>query len=327
MRHLLGDRKDFPRFEAQIQEAGPFDCVIDMICFTPAEAESLLRAVRERTGQLLFCSTVDVYARPVPSYPIKEDAPLEGVSDYGKDKARCEALLMAAHARGEVPVTVLRPAQTYGEGRDMIHTFGRGTAAFDRLRRGKPVIVHGDGSSFWVACHIDDVARGFLGATGNRAAWGKAYNLTGEEWLTWDRYTELVAEALGAPTPRIVHIPTDLLARLVPQRARILVQNFRFPNVFDTTAARTDLGFRYTVPFLEGARRTVAWLDSRGLIDGAADADPEYDRLLELWERLGQRMTAELAESEPGAPAQVERAQRATREGVDMSEAGHARAG
>ena len=308
VRRLQGDRKDFSRFEAQLQEAGPFDCVIDMICFTPAEAESLLRAVRGRTEQLLFCSTVDVYARPVPGYPIREDAPLEGVSAYGKDKARCEALLMAAHARGEVPVTVLRPAQTYGEGRDMIHTFGRGTAAFDRLRRGKPVIVHGDGSSFWVACHIDDVARGFLGATGNRAAWGKAYNVTGEEWLTWDRYTEVVAEAMGAPPPRIVHIPTDLLARLVPQRARILAQNFRFPNVFDTTAARTDLGFRYTIPFLEGVRRTVAWLDSRGLIDGAADADPEYDRLLDLWERLGQRMTAELAEGEQMSEASRVRA-------------------
>ena len=85
-------------------------------------------------------------------------------------------------------------------------------------------------------------------------------------------------------------------------------ENFRFPNVFDTTAARTDLGFRYTVPFLEGVRRTVAWLDSRGLIDGAADADPDYDRLLDLWERLGQRMTAELAEGEQMSEASRVRA-------------------
>ena len=172
-----------------------------------------------------------------------------------------------------------------------------------------PVIVHGDGSSFWVACHIDDVPRGFLGATGNRAAWGKAYNLTGEEWLTWDRYTEVVAEAMGAPPPRIVHIPTDLLARLVPQRARILVENFRFPNVFDTTAARTDLGFRYTIPFLEGARRTVAWLDSGPDRRRAADADPEYDRLLDLWERLGQRMIERAQRDRKGGE------QRATRKG------------
>ena len=293
VRRIEGDRKNAPEFEALVQAAGPFDCVMDMICFLPEEAESLLRAVRGRTDHLIVCSTVDVYRRPAERYPIAEGAPLEGVSAYGKAKARCEALLMAAHRRGDVPVTTIRPAQTYGEGRDLIHTFGRGTVVFDRLRRGLPVIVHGDGSGFWVACHIDDVARAFVGGAGNRAAFGKAHNATGEEWLTWDHYTELLAEGLGAPPPRIVHIPTDLLVRLVPQRARILAENFRFPNVFDNGAASRDLGFRYTVPFLEGVRRTVAWLDARGEIAPAA-GDPLYDRLVEGWERMGAGLAAEM---------------------------------
>ena len=80
-----------------------------------------------------------------------------------------------------------------------------------RLREGRPIVVHGDGKSIWSACHRDDVARAFVRAIGNEAAYGKAYNVTGEEWMRYDRYWETAARALGAPEPRLVHIPTDLL--------------------------------------------------------------------------------------------------------------------
>jgi nucleoside-diphosphate-sugar epimerase len=290
---IRGDRTDAPAFEARLQAGPRYDCVIDMICFLPAEAESLVRAVRGKTDHLIVCSTVDVFERPARTYPIPDDHPLGGVSRYGQDKARCEAVLLAAHRRGDVPVSVLRPAQTYGEGRDFIHVFGRSPGTWKRLRQGRPVIVHGDGSGLWVACHIDDVARAFVGAAGNGAAFGRAYNVAGEEVMTWDQYTERAAEGLGAPPPRIVHVPTEVLARIVPRRARIVVENFRFPNLFDTANARRDLGFRYTVPFVEGVRRTAAWLDERGLI-AASDGDPWQDRVIEAWRRLGDRLAADL---------------------------------
>lgn len=294
VRRLTGDRRHYPAFEAQVRDAGRFACVIDMICYTPADAESLVRACRGRTDQLIFCSTVDVYAKPASRYPITEDEPQRPVSTYGQDKSGCETILMAAHQRGDLPLSILRPAQTYGEGRGLIHTFGRAGSFLRRVREGKPLIVHGDGTSLWVACHVDDVARGFLGAMGNERAFGRGYHVTGEEWLTWNRYTELVAEAMGAPPPQIVHIPTDLLARAAPQPAQRCVENLQFPNVFDNTAARSDLGFRYTIPFVEGVRRTVGWLDERGLIDGEED-DPFYDRLIDAWERLGASMAGALA--------------------------------
>jgi nucleoside-diphosphate-sugar epimerase len=296
-RTIHGDRKDYPAFEAHIQRGARYDCVVDMICFLPAEAESLLRAVRGRTDHLIVCSTVDVYERPALRYPIPDDHLLGGVSRYGKDKAECERILMAAHARGDVPVTILRPAQSYGEGRDFIHVFGRSAGTWKRLREGCPVIVHGDGSSLWVACHVDDVARAFAGAAKNARAFGRAYNVTGEEVMTWDQYTERAAEGLGAPPPQIVHIPTDALARVLPKKSRIIVENFRFHNVFDTSTARRDLGFAYTIPFVEGVRRTAAWLDERGFIQ-ASDGDPWQDRVIEAWRRLGDRLTADLADVE-----------------------------
>lgn len=281
--HLVGDRRDRAGFVRQLASAGSFDCAIDMICYRPDEAEGLIEALRGRVRQLIFCSTVDVYARPVPAYPIREDAPLGGVSSYGQDKARCEQILQAAHARGDLAVTTIRPAQTYGDTGGLINPLGFGTRFLDRLRRGRPVIVHGDGTSLWVACHVDDVARAIVGAVANPASLGRAYHVTGEEWLTWDMCVQLMAAALDAPAPQIVHIPTDLLLLAAPERARITAENFQFTNIFDTSAARADLGFRYTIRYAEGMRRVVAALDRAGRIE--PDDDPLQDQLIAAWQQ------------------------------------------
>lgn len=295
VRQIVGDRQDFAAFERRMAEAGPFDCVVDMACFAPEEAESAVRAFQGRAAQYLFCSTVDVYAKPAARYPIREDAPRSTVSrfTYAADKAKCEAVFEAAAARGDFPLTMIRPAQTYGEGGRLVHTFGASTASIDRLRKGKPIVVHGDGRSLWAACHRDDVGRAFAGAVGNDRALGRAYHVTGEEWLTWDRYHQAVAEAIGAPPPKLVHIPTDLLNRVAPKRAFICVENFSYNNIFDNTAARDDLGFRQTIPFVEGVRRTIAWLDEQGQIANSDD-DPFEDRLIAAWERLGAAMAREV---------------------------------
>jgi hypothetical protein len=87
---------------------------------------------------------------------------------------------------------------------------------------------------------------------------------------------------MGAPPPEIVHIPTDLLARMAPQRAQLSLENIQYPNVHDTSSARADLGFRYTIPIVEGMRRTIAWLDAQGLIEDSS-TDPFYDEMIAAW--------------------------------------------
>jgi hypothetical protein len=100
---------------------------------------------------------------------------------------------------------------------------------------------------------------------------------------------------MGAPEPTLVHIPTDVLGR-VTDRARVSVENFQFNNIFDNTAARTDLHFRYTIPFVTGVRRIVAWLDANGRIANS-DEDAFEDRLIDAWERLGRGMAQEFVEA------------------------------
>ena len=251
---ILGDRKDFATFERQMKDAGTFDCVIDMVCFLPEEAESDIRAFKGRCGQLIFCSTVDVYTKPATRYPYTEDEPLSGVSRYGKNKVQCERVFAAANG-SDLPVTIIRPAYTYGEGPSLLSWWRRDDYLIDRLRKHRPVIVQGDGMSLWVCAHADDVGRAFAAAAGNPATFGKAYHTTGEEWMTWNQYYQTMARAIGAPAPRLVHIPTDLLVKLAPKRGTTAVENFQFDNIFDNGAAARDLGYRYTITWLEGAKR------------------------------------------------------------------------
>ncbi|MBC8075484.1 MAG: NAD-dependent epimerase/dehydratase family protein [Chloroflexales bacterium] len=288
---VRGDRTDYAAFEREIAEIGPFDCAIDMVGYAPGDAESLARAFRGRVGHIIFCSTVDVYRKPASRYPYTEAEGYGGLNTYSSNKVVCEQILRAAHERGDFPLTIIRPAYTYGEGRGPLNPFGGGSAYVDRLRKGKPIVVHGDGSALWAACHCEDVARAFAAACGQPHTFGKAYHTPGEEWLTWDVYHQQVAAAIGAPRPTLVHIPTDVLARVAPKRAAIIAENFQFSNIFDTTAAREDLGFQYTVPWAEGARRMVAWLDAHGRAEDS-DASDYEDRLVAAWRLLGDQLSA-----------------------------------
>jgi nucleoside-diphosphate-sugar epimerase len=294
---IHGDRKDFPAFERQMADAGLFDCVIDMVCYAPAEAESLIRAFQARIKQLIFCSTVDVYSKPATRYPYVESEPHKGLNTYSKNKAIIEARLMEAHHAGAFAVTTIRPAHTYGESRGLIHSLGGSLTYLDRIRRGKPIIVHGDGQSMWVSCHAEDVARAFVAAIGNARTYGNAYHTTGEEWLTWNRYHQLVAEALGASAPALVHIPADLLARLTPERATVVLENFQFNNIFDNSAARRDLQFAYTIPFITGVQRITQWLDERNKIPNS-DGDPLDDQIIAAWQQLSNRAVQEMTARE-----------------------------
>jgi nucleoside-diphosphate-sugar epimerase len=290
---LYGDRTDYSPFQTQMKDAGNFDFVIDMICFKPNEAESAVLAFKGRIEQYIFCSTVDVYSKPSLNLPYKESEPRQGLTEYGKNKILCEDIFMEAHRNRKFKTTIIRPAATYGEGGTIIHTFGWSTTYLDRIQKGKPIVVHGDGSSLWVMCYIDDVARAHIAACGNEKSYGKAYHATGEEWMTWNQYHEQVAQALDAPKPKIVHIPTDILDQIAPQRSAITTYNFQYNNVFDNSAAKQDLNFAYTIPFIDGVRRTVSYLDQNNMIQNSDD-DPFDDRVIQAWEELRQEYTQKL---------------------------------
>lgn len=291
---VRGDRYDRPAFEAQAAELPAFDCIVDMIGYDPEDVRSLLRAFGDRTGHLIFCSTVDVYARPASRYPVTEGEPFRPAAwDYARKKAECERILWEWYERERRPLTVLRPVHTYGEQGAVLHSFGGSSYHLDRLAKGKPIIVHGDGSSLWSSVHRDDAAVAFANAAGNPVAFGKSYHLPGDECVTWNQYHRIVAEAIGAPEPRLVHIPTDLL-QTIDKRAFISAINFQYNNCFDGSAAKADLGYRYRTGIGEGARRIYDWHVANNRLEDS-DGVPQDDRILEAWERLSATLRQELA--------------------------------
>ncbi|MBW3637963.1 MAG: NAD-dependent epimerase/dehydratase family protein [Armatimonadetes bacterium] len=283
---IQGDRKDFAAFEATFADK-TFDVVVDMVAFHPDESACAARAFTGRTAQFIHCSTVCVYSGPVSQIPTTETEPFHSIGNYGKNKIACEELLMREHENNGFPVTIMRPSHSYGEGGALTRSFGPATGFIHRLRQNQPTIVQGDGNSLWASCHVDDVARGFIGVMGNQKCLGEAYNITGEEWMTWNSYYEQVAEVVGGSF-EAVHIPTDVLREAAPDWANGTHEIFAWPSIFDVSKIKRDTDYAgQTISWRQGVERTVAWLESQGKLSADESEEAQKlereDRLITSW--------------------------------------------
>ena len=284
---IQGDRKDYSAFEATFSDKS-YDVIVDMVAFHPDDSRSAVRAFAGRCGQFIHCSTVCVYSGPVTQIPTTETEPYHSLGGYGKDKGICELLLLQAFEAQGFPVTIMRPSHSYGEGGGIIRSVGPGDTFVDRLRKNKPIIVQGDGNSLWASCHVDDVARGFIATMGNDRCLGEAYNITADEWFTWNQYHQRVADIAGG-TFNPVYVPTDTLREVAPQLSGGTYEIFEWPSVFDNGKLKRDTDYAgQTVSFEEGTRRTLAWLEENGKLKNS-DEDDYEDRLAAAWrEKTGE---------------------------------------
>ena len=180
------------------------------------------------------------------------------------------------------PATIVRPSMTYDTNLP-IAMGGWGTYTLaDRLLQGRPIIVHGDGSSLWVVTHAEDFARGFLGLLGDEKAVGEAFHITTDEVLTWNQIYETIAEALGVEA-KTVHIPSDFIVHEAPEMAGSLLGDKTWSVVFDNSKIKAFVpGFEATIPLRAGIARTLEWFaedEGRRSVDAAVNA--EMDRILE----------------------------------------------
>lgn len=237
-----------------------FDVVVDWIAYKPEDIERDLSLWRGRVKQFIFISSASVYQKPPTHYLITESTPLHNPYwQYSRDKIACEELLMRAYREEGFPATIVRPSLTYDTNFPIaIGGWGCYTLA-DRLLKGKPIIVHGDGSSLWVVTHAEDFGKGFLGLLGNMQALGHAFHITSDEVLTWNQIYQTIAEALGVEA-KTVHIPSDFIAGVLPEYAGGLLGDKTWSAVFDNSKIKRFVpGFQATIPFREGIRRTLAW--------------------------------------------------------------------
>jgi nucleoside-diphosphate-sugar epimerase len=262
-----------------------FDVVVDWIAYTPDDIERDLALFRDRVKQYVFISSASVYEKPPSHYLITESTPLSNPHwEYSRNKIACEERLMQAYRDEGFPVTIVRPSMTYDQNLPVaLGGWGTYTLA-DRLKRGRPIIVHGDGSSLWVVTHADELGRGLLGLLGNERAVGQAFHITSDEVLTWDQIYRTIAEALGVEAT-IVHIPTDFITRVAPEQAGSLLGDKTWSVVFDNSKIKSFVpGFQATIPLRDGIRRTLAWFAADGarqFVDEAVNA--EMDRILKVY--------------------------------------------
>lgn len=257
-----------------------FDVVVNWVAYVSDDIERDLNLFRGRVKQYVFISSASAYQKPPGHYLITESTPLYNPYwDYSRNKIACEERLMRAYRDEGFPVTIVRPSLTYDPNFPIaIGGWGCYTLA-DRLKKGLPIIVHGDGSSLWVVTHADDFGKGFLGLLGNWQTLGHAFHITSDEVLTWDQIYQTIADGLGVEA-KIVHIPSDFIARVAPQFAGSLLGDKTWSAVFDNTKIKSFVpGFQATIPFREGVRRTLAWFaadEKRQRIDQSVHAEMDH---------------------------------------------------
>jgi nucleoside-diphosphate-sugar epimerase len=275
---ITGDRNEFDLFERRFSH-DHFDVVIDMIAFSPQQARSDVRAFGGRTTHFIFCSTVCSYGVKIPSYAVvDEQFPQEPISEYGKNKLLCEQIMLEAHQGGAFKTTIIRPSHTYGEGSPLIDQLEPNPVSWDRMLKGKPVLIAGDGLGLWNSTHRDDVGKLFAYASLNPVAYGKSYNATNQRIFTWRDYYREVAEVLGTDA-KIISMPADWIVNHDKKRFGLLDEITRFHGAYTSAAAMSDIPeFRCEIDFKAGARRTLDDVRAR---DALRPDDDAYEKMVQ----------------------------------------------
>lgn len=263
---------------AQLLKNESFDVVCDFIGFVPQQLERDYRLFAGRTKQFMYISSASAYQKPVADYLITEDTPLENPYwTYSANKIACEDYLMQQYREQGFPVTIIRPSHTYDERSIPLGVHGdKGSwQVVQRMLAGKPVIIHGDGTSLWTLTHNSDFAKGFIGLMGNPAAIGQIYQITSDESLTWNQIYETLADALGVELHPF-YVASDFLDSVAPYDFKgSLIGDKANTVVFDNSKLKAAVpGFKATTPFAKGVRQTVDYVLSH---PECQIPDPEFD--------------------------------------------------
>ncbi|GHU80649.1 hypothetical protein FACS189468_1000 [Spirochaetia bacterium] len=255
-----------------------FDVVADFIAYRPEQVERDYRLFHGRTAQYIFISSASAYQKPLADYRVSEGTPLSNPCwDYSRQKILCEDFLVKSYRESGFPVTIVRPSLTYDERSAPLGVHGRKGSwqVLKRIIDGKPVIIHGDGTSLWTITHAKDFARAFTGIMGNIHATGEAVQITGDETLTWNQIYEAVAAALGKPLKAVYAASKFLAAAGDYDFYGGLVGDKAVSVVFDNTKLKRLVpGYASEIRFDQGIRDTVAYILAH---PECQTEDPEFD--------------------------------------------------
>ena len=294
VRLIIADIDDTDEVLRQIGDA-QFDAVCEFIGFLPSQVERDIRLFKGRTRQYVYISSASAYNKPAANHVITEGTTLANPYwEYSRNKIACEELLLKVYREEGFPVTIVRPSHTYCERAVPVSVHGlKGSwQVLKRMQEGKPVIVHGDGSSLWTLTWNEDFASGFIGLLGNPKAIGEAFQIMSDEQLTWNQIYECVARALHV-TPRLYHVSSDFLAATSPKAWDFtgnLLGDKAVTVVFDCSKLKRVVpGFQAVTRFDEGVRRCVDHILAHPELQVEdPDFDAWCDRVIEAQESVAR---------------------------------------
>jgi nucleoside-diphosphate-sugar epimerase len=266
-------------------QAGRFDAAIDMICYTADDAASSIRAFRG-VKHFVHCSTVCTYGVDYDWFPASEDHPLRPISDYGRNKVAADATFMEAFYREGFPVTIIKPSTTCGPRRGILRQVAWEFSWIDRVRKGKPVAVCGDGKAMHQFLLVDDAAPAFVLVIGRDRCVGQTYNMTKRGFITWAEYHRVAMRVIGREV-ELVGVPlASLLAAKVPA-VSVCEQIFAHNLYYDSDRLFRDVPeFAPRISLEEGMSRMLDAMDREGRVPDS-DAQDWEDRLIAAQRRVG----------------------------------------
>ena len=258
-----------------------FDVVAQFLAFQPDFVARDVARFSGRTGQYVFISTASAYQKPPSRVPVTESTPLRNPFwKYSRDKIACEDLLVREYRDNGFPATIVRPSHTYDETRP---TTTGGWTDVARLRAGKPVVVHGDGTTQWTVTHTDDFAVGFVGLLGNPFAVGDTFHIMSHHAPTWNQIYTWLAKAAGVAEPELVHVASETIAKALPDVGPGLLGDKSHSMVFDCSKLKALVPeFSPSITYDQGAHEQIAWFDAHPEAQNVnAELDSGFDRLVE----------------------------------------------
>jgi nucleoside-diphosphate-sugar epimerase len=240
-----------------------WDVVVDWIAFNVNDIERDISLFQGKTRQYVFISSASIYQKP-PTHPvITESTPLSNPYwEYSRNKIACEERLNKAMREENFPITIVRPSHTYDTSIPVAAGDGTGYTIVDRMKKGKNIFVHGDGTSLWTLTHSEDFAKGFVGLLGHQQAIGHAFHITSDEVLTWNQIYQAIADAVGVEA-QIVHVPSEFIMKFDKSLIGNLLGDKSHSVIFDNSKIKSFVpDFKAVIPFKQGVKRTLAWFEA-----------------------------------------------------------------
>ena len=287
VRVIKGDRQHREEFEQAMQAEG-FDAAIDMISFTREDAASSLRAFRG-VGHFIHCSTVCTYGVDYDWFPTTEDHPLRPISDYGRNKVAADSLLMEAYYREGFPVTIIKPSTTYGPQMGLIRQVAWEFSWIDRVRKGKPIIVCGDGKALHQFLHVDDAGKAFALILGRNRCEGQTYNLVRSGFTEWADHHRTAMRVIGKEV-ELIGVPLATIQAANVPNSSICTDIFAHNTYYSNAKLLRDVPeFQPTVTLEIGMANVLEAMDREGRTP-VAEIDGWEDKLIEAQRKVGRAM-------------------------------------